>query len=94
MCSIATTVVFVENNGVRLDQLGLYLDREHGTEFSEVDTTHWIDSAGRAGMLIQVKEHLRNLMVGSDSTNTIWTSPRVLKGPRKFIAPWRKKGRL
>lgn len=84
----------VENNWVRLDQLGLYLEREHGTEFSEVDTTHWIDSAGRAGMPIQVKEYLRNLMVGSDSTNTIWTSPRVLKGPRKINAPWRKKGRL
>lgn len=84
----------VESNWVRLDQLGLYLERQHGTKFSKVDFTDWIDSAGRAGMPVQVKEYLIDLMAGSDSKNKIWTSPRVLKGPRNVIAPWRKKGRL
>lgn len=84
----------VESNWVRLDQLALFLERQHGAKFSKVDFADWIESAGRAGMPVQVKEYLTNLMVSSETNNHVWTSPRVLKGPRNIIAPWRKKGRL
>lgn len=84
----------VESNWVRLDQLALYLERQHGAKFSTIDFADWIDSAGRAGMPVQVKGYLTNLMADNETNNHIWTSPRVLKGPRNIIAPWKKKGRL
>ncbi|KAL7912441.1 non-ribosomal peptide synthetase [Trichoderma velutinum] len=72
-----------ENDWVRLDQLGLYLERQHGGNFPKVDFTQWIDSAGKAGMPTQVKEYLINL-VTNNSSDRSWISPRVLKGPRRL----------
>ncbi|UKZ54425.1 putative NRPS-like protein biosynthetic cluster [Trichoderma virens] len=83
-----------ENDWVRLDQLGLYLERQHGGEFPKVDFTQWINSAGVAGMPTQVKEYLINLVTDNNASDRSWISPRVLKGPRNMNAPWRRQGRL
>ncbi|KAM0254469.1 hypothetical protein ACHAQJ_006751 [Trichoderma viride] len=83
-----------ENDWVRLDQLGLYLERQHGGKFPKVEFTHWIDSAGKAGMPTQVKEYLSNLVTKNNSNSRSWISPRVLKGPRSIIASWKRHGRL
>lgn len=82
-----------ENDWVRLDQLGLYLERQHGGSFPKVDFAQWIDSAGMAGMPTEVKEYLINLVTNNTSDRS-WVSPRVLKGPRNMNAPWRRRGRL
>ncbi|KAJ4859408.1 condensation domain-containing protein [Trichoderma breve] len=82
-----------ENDWVRLDQLGLYLERQHGGSFPKVDFTQWIDSAGMAGMPTQVKAYLVNLVTNNTSDQS-WISPRVLKGPRNMNAPWRRRERL
>ncbi|OPB42740.1 non-ribosomal peptide synthetase [Trichoderma guizhouense] len=82
-----------ENDWVRLDQLGLYLERQHGGSFPKVDFTQWIDSAGIAGMPTQVKAYLINLVTNNTSDQS-WISPRVLKGPRNINAPWRRRERL
>ncbi|KAK4060435.1 uncharacterized protein Triagg1_10796 [Trichoderma aggressivum f. europaeum] len=82
-----------ESDWVRLDQLGFYLERQHGGSFPKVDFTQWIDSAGMAGMPTQVKEYLINLITNNTSDRS-WVSPRVFKGPRNMHAPWRRRGRL
>ncbi|KAI5463235.1 non-ribosomal peptide synthetase [Mariannaea sp. PMI_226] len=84
----------VENDWVRLDQLGPYLERQHGGEFSELAFADWIDTAGRAGMPEQVKEYLNNLVANNSANNKTWVFPRVLKGPRNITAPWRRQGKL
>jgi len=86
-----------EENWVRLDQLGPYLERQHPGRggFIEVAFPDWIEAAGEAGMPIQVKEYLRNLVMNKTNTRD-WIYPRVLKGkgPRNVAGPWRRQVRL
>ncbi|KAM7221976.1 non-ribosomal peptide synthetase [Rhypophila decipiens] len=84
----------VEKNWVRLDQLGPYLEQQHGGKFVAVAFEHWLDAAGQAGMPIQVKEYLGNLMVENSKDRRSWVYPRVLKGPRNGHGPWRRAGKL
>ncbi|KAL7940544.1 male sterility domain-containing protein [Trichoderma barbatum] len=58
-----------EKDWVRLDQLGVYLERQHGREFPTVNFTDWIDSAGMAGMPTQVKEYLSDLVTNNNTDN-------------------------
>lgn len=83
-----------DKNWVRLDQLGPYLEKQHGGRFKEVAFQDWIDAAGRAGMPVQVKEYLSNLIADNNKDRRSWVYPRVLKGWRNGHGPWRRAGRL
>ncbi|KAM7207912.1 non-ribosomal peptide synthetase [Naviculisporaceae sp. PSN 640] len=85
-----------EKDWVRLDQLGPYLEKHEGGSFKEVAFQDWTNAAGRAGMPVQVKEYLSNLMMDHSHDRRSWVYPRVLKGVKHGHGhgPWRRTGRL
>ncbi|KAK4193690.1 putative hybrid NRPS/PKS enzyme [Podospora australis] len=93
-----------EEDWVRLDQLGHYLERKGKAErIREVEFEEWIESAGRAGMPVPVGEYLVDLMAernndsggkNREKRKRSWVYPRILKGPRIGGPEWKRAGKL
>ncbi|KAH8895882.1 non-ribosomal peptide synthetase [Thozetella sp. PMI_491] len=74
-----------EENWVRMDQLGEYLERQHRTSFSSQPLQSWVADAQRAGMPVEVAEYLNGLVDADEATRRSWLYPRVRKGTRATV---------
>lgn len=70
-----------DDEAVEIQQLGEYLEKKHGVQFTVLDDNEWIERGNKAGLAPEVTEYLKSVGAGQRGGNK-WVFPRVRKGMR------------